>query len=156
MDVEIPITEAIDMDLKHFQTLLEPIKDWLLSKKVVIYDTESDGVGATHSLEKTREYHLYDVAKDTHLNIWRRTKDKKTKNNAYSHDSAREKIREFIKSAEVIMAYEPANNDRNRLKELFGNEEYDALIAPKVHCLKKAVINRQGEQVCLSTRSYPT
>ena len=140
--VDISVMAAIDKDLKHFRGLLEPIKDWLLSDKVFIYDTESDGVGATHELEKTREYHFFDVAKEIHLNIWARTKDKNQKNPDYSHDSAREKIREFIKSAEYLIAYEPPSNDRNRLRALFGNEEYDALIAPKVICLKKAVINR--------------
>jgi hypothetical protein len=140
--VDISVMAAIAKDLKHFRGLLEPIKDWLLSDKVFIYDTESDGVGATHELEKTREYHFFDVAKDKHLNIWARTKDKISTNTDYSHDSAQKMIMSFIQDAEVLIAYEPPNNDRNRLKELFGDTVYESKIAPKVICLKKAIINR--------------
>ena len=142
VDVEIPILEAIDIDKEHFKSLLEPISDWLLSKKVVIYDTESDGVGATSLLEKTREYHFYDIAKAEHLNIWVRTQDKKRTNSDYSHDLARQQILTFLQDADFIIAYEPPNNDRNRLKELFGDSVYESEIAPKVICLKKALINR--------------
>jgi hypothetical protein len=35
--VDISVMAAIDKDLKHFRGLLEAIKDWLLSDKVVIY-----------------------------------------------------------------------------------------------------------------------
>lgn len=46
--------------------LLEPVCDMLLSPKVIVYDTESDGVGASCGLEQTREYHFYNVTKQDH------------------------------------------------------------------------------------------
>jgi hypothetical protein len=66
--VEIPI-EAVNLELHHYVELLEPVSNWLLSEKVVIYDTESDGVVASNTLEKTREYHFYDCSAKAHLNI---------------------------------------------------------------------------------------
>lgn len=135
------IADDIAASPEYFASLLEPVSDVLLSSKVIIYDTESDGVGATHTLEETREYHFYNVAKQEHLNITARTKSKVV-NPAYSHQDARSKILAFIKHADYLVAYEPPSNDRNRLKSLLGEEDYEQHVAPKVVCLKRAVVNR--------------
>ena len=140
--VEIPVIKAIDLAPEHYKELLEPISDWLLSEKVVIYDTESDGVGA-NTLEKTREYHFYDCSTKKHLNIWASRKGKNGKlNPLYTHETARNQILSFIRDAEFLVAYEPPSNDRIRLKSLFGDAVYDKDIAPKVIDLKRAVVNR--------------
>ena len=139
--VEVSIADDIAASPEYFASLLEPVSDVLLSSKVIIYDTESDGVGATHTLEKTREYHFYDVEKQDHLNITARTKSRIV-NPAYSHQDAQSKILAFIKDADYLVAYEPPSNDRNRLKSLLGDEDYEQHVAPKVVCLKRAVVNR--------------
>ena len=139
--VEVSIAARIDLSPDYFAALLEHISDVLLSPKVIIYDTESDGVGAKHDLDLTREYHFYNVAKQEHLNITARFKNK-TINTTYSHEDARSKILAFIKHADYLVAFEPPSNDRNRLKSLFGEEVYEAHIAPKVVCLKRAVVDR--------------
>lgn len=88
---EISVAARIIKSPDYFASLLEPISDVLLSSKVIIYDTESDGVGASYGLEKTREYHFYNVAKKEHLNITARFKNK-TVNPEYSHEDACVKI----------------------------------------------------------------
>ena len=139
--VEIPVIEAVNLALNHYAKLLKPISDWLLSEKVVIYDTESDGVGATNALEKTREYHFYHCSTKKHLNIWVRRKDG-TPNPFYTHETAREQILSFIGDAEFLVAFEPPSNDRYRLKSLFGDAVYEEEIEPKVIDLKRTVVNR--------------
>ena len=89
-----------------------------------------------------REYHFYDVSAKKHLNIWARTKSKHTRNPNYSHDYARTKIRPLIQSSEYLIAFEPPNNDRYGLLELFGQAFYASEIAPKVICLKKELIDK--------------
>jgi hypothetical protein len=112
----------------------------LLARNVIIYDTESDGVGATHSLEKTREYHFYNLASGTSLNIWARKKNGRV-NPIYTHENAARQIISFIDSADFLVAYEPPSNDRNRLKGLLGDEVYTTQIQPKVVDFKRKVIN---------------
>ena len=141
VDVEISVAARIALSPDYFASLLEPISDMLLSPKAIIYDTESDGVGASYDLDSTREYHFYNVAKQEHLNITARFKNK-TVNPDYSHEDARVKILAFIQDAAYLVAYEPPSNDRNRLKSLFGDEEYEAHIAPKVVCFKRGVVSR--------------
>ena len=124
----------------QFAFLLAPYKDWLLSGSVIIYDTESGGVGATHALEKTREYYFYSVPSGELLNIWARKKDG-TPNPEYSHQEAARQILSFIKNADFLIAYEPPSNDRLRLKSLLGNEVYAAQVEPKVVDFKRTVVN---------------
>jgi hypothetical protein len=118
---------------------LAPNEEWLLSGYVIVYDTESDGVGATSSLALIREYHFLDVATGETLNVLARRKGRLPEP-LYSHDSARQQILSFIESAEFLVAYEPPSNDRNRLS-LFGDEVYPAQVEPKVIDLKRTVIN---------------
>jgi hypothetical protein len=74
----------VNDNLEYFVSLLAPFQDGLLSNKVIIYDTESDGVGATHALELTREYHFYSLATGKPLNVWARKKDGRV-NPKYTH-----------------------------------------------------------------------
>jgi hypothetical protein len=112
----------------------------LLSSNAIIYDTESDGVGATHALEFTREYHFYSLATGKSLNIWASKKDGRV-NPTYTHKEATHRILSFIDSANFLIAYEPPSNDRNRLKSLLGDQVYAALVEPKVVDFKRTVIN---------------
>ena len=75
------------------------------------------------------------------MNITARYKNK-TVNPGYSHEDARIKILAFIQDADFLVAYEPSLCDRNRLKSLFGEAEYDTHIAPKAVCFKRGIVNR--------------
>jgi hypothetical protein len=138
-DVKLPVAQVVNDNLEYFASLLAPFQDWLLSNNVIIYDTESDGVGATHALELTREYHFYSLATGKPLNVWARKKDGQV-NPTYTHKEAARQILSFIDSADFLIAYEPPSNDRNRLKSLLGDQVYAALVEPKVVDFKRTVI----------------
>jgi hypothetical protein len=139
-DVQVPIVQTINDNPTYFASLLAPFQNWLLSSNVNIYDTESDGVGATHALELTREYHFYSLATGMSLNVWARKKDGRVYP-IYTHKEAARRILSFIDSADFLIAYEPPSNYRNRLKSLLGNQVYAALVEPKVVDFKRTVVN---------------
>ena len=159
-DAEQPVAQWVNDNPKFFARLLIPFKSWLLSKKVIIYDTESEGVGATYILEKTREYYFYDMPTKHELNILVRTKSGVV-NSQYSHADARVQILAFIQDCDYLVAYEPPSNDRNRLKSLFGNDVYEALVKPKVIDFKRTIINSLinkslgGQLIYLPGRTQP-
>jgi hypothetical protein len=93
-----------------------------------------------HLLELTREYHFYNIETGMSLNIWARRKEGRVNPN-YTHEDAREKILDFIKDAEYLIAYEPPSNDRNRLKSLLGDEIYTDKIQTRVVDFKRELIN---------------
>lgn len=161
-DAEHSVAQTVNDNAEYFTRLLIPFKSWLLSKKVIIYDTESDGVGATWCLNQTREYHFYDIENKATLNVWSRTKNGRI-NPSYTHENARRDIRSFIQNADYLIAYEPPSNDRNRLKSLFGNDVYEALVEPKVIDFKRTIINSlittdnslKGQLIYLPGRTQP-
>ena len=140
-DVEYAVTQVVNENIEYFAGLLVPYQDWLLSSNIIVYDTESDGVGATNLMEKTREYHFYNVATGTSLNVWARKKDGRI-NPEYTHKEAARQILSFCRYADFLVAYEPPSNDRNRLKSLLGIEMYTAQVEPKVVDFKRTVIGR--------------
>jgi hypothetical protein len=111
-----------------------------MTLKGITWLTNSDGVGAKYTLEKTREYHFMKVGSNESLNIWPRRKTGLVNQN-YTHDDARKKILAFIQDADYLVAYEPPSNDRNRLKSLFGADVYEANIEPKAIDFKRTVID---------------
>ena len=90
-------------------------KEWLSCNIFIIYDTESDGRGATHTFEKTREYFFFNLATKEELHILRRTKFCLV-NPDYSHQNASLEIRSFCRNARFLVVCEPPCNDRNRLE----------------------------------------
>lgn len=140
-EVETPVAQKVNENLEFFADLLIPFRPWLQSNnEVIIYDTESDGVGATHALDKTREYHFHNVKTGTSLNIWARRKNGVV-NSDYNHLGAARQILSFIESANFLIAYEPPSNDRNGLKSLLGKEVYAAQVNTKVIDFKRSIIN---------------
>ena len=124
----------------HFSSLLFNFKEWLSCNNVIIYDTESDGRGATHTLEKTREYFFFNLATKEELHILRRTKFGQV-NPDYSHEQAAQAIRSFCRTARFLVAYEPPSNDRNRLKSLLGETVFEAEFQEKCIDFKNSAVN---------------
>jgi hypothetical protein len=139
-DVTLPVAQVVNDNPQCFASLLAPFKNWLLSGNIIIYDTESDGVGATHILELTREYHFYSLATGKSLNIWARKKNGRV-DPEYTHQEAARQILSFCQNADFMIAYEPPSNDRNRLKRLLGDQVYAAQVEPKVIDFKRTIIN---------------
>jgi hypothetical protein len=114
---------------------LQPVQHILQASNVVLWDTESDGVGSTHDLSKTREYYLHNLMTGKSLHILR-------DNPNYRHDIAAQQITEFIQDVDLVVAYEPTHCDRLRLKALLGEFEFE-LLAKKLKFVdfKRSVID---------------
>lgn len=138
-DVLVPVALRLQENPLHFSSLLVNFKDWLSCENAIIYDTESDGRGATHTLEKTREYFFFNLATKETLHILRRTKSGQV-NPDYSHEQAVLDIRSFCQNARFLIAYEPPSNDRNRLKSLLGETVFEAEFQEKCIDFKNSVV----------------
>ncbi|KAJ3080279.1 hypothetical protein HK100_010191, partial [Physocladia obscura] len=125
-----PILHVIYQQKANFQKLLHGAADVFLSKQIVIWDTESDGVGGTHELAKTRQYFFRNLLTGASLNILRDSPD-------YSHQLARNRILQFVQDADYLVAYEPGSCDRNRLKELLGVDLYNQHLDRKLRDFKR-------------------
>ncbi|KAJ3378542.1 hypothetical protein HDU80_002829, partial [Chytriomyces hyalinus] len=109
-----PILHVIYQQKANFQKLLH----------------ESDGVGGTHELVKTRQYFFRNLLTGASLNILRDSPD-------YSHQLARNRIIQFVQDADYLVAYEPGNCDCNRLKELLGVDLYMQHLERKLRDFKR-------------------
>lgn len=138
-DVLVPVALRLKENPAHFSSLLLNFKDWLSCNNVIIYNTESDGRGATHTLEKTREYFFINLATNEELHILRRTKLGQVNPN-YSHEQASMDIRSFCRNARFLVAYEPPSNDRNRLKSLLGETIFEAEFKNRCIDFKNSVV----------------
>ncbi|KAJ3085201.1 hypothetical protein HK100_009128, partial [Physocladia obscura] len=94
-------------------------KGIIVSESLVIWDTESDGVGGTHTLELTREWGFLNLSTRDTLHVFR------------GDPAAKTKILEFLHGVSYLVAFEPKGCDRNRLQELLSPNEF-GLILPKL------------------------
>ncbi|KAJ3410431.1 hypothetical protein HDV05_003793 [Chytridiales sp. JEL 0842] len=134
----VPIYAQLKSNQESFRNALQPVQHILQAPNVVVWDTESDGVGSTNDLPRTREYYLRNLTTGKSLHIIRDTP-------TYSHELAARQITEFIQAVDFVIAYEPSNCDRLRLKALLGDDEF-ALVANKFVDFKRLVIDRVIEK----------
>ena len=88
-----PISMCFDKDRKYFQEALSSFTDLISGKKILIWDTVSDGKGGTHTLSKTREWFLRGLDDGKTLNLRRYLNDvEREPDPKYSDDSAAIKI----------------------------------------------------------------
>ena len=120
--------------------------DILGAEDVVIWDTESDGVGGTHDLKLTREWGFmklstlvsYSIVVSVHytniffqesLHVFR------------GDPAAKTKILNFANGASHLVAFEPKGCDRNRLQELLSPNEFQ-LIRPKLKDFRRNIFDK--------------
>jgi hypothetical protein len=119
--------ESVGNALQHGQHIFH-------ASNVVVWDTESDGIGSTYELSKTREYYLHNLTTGKSLHILRDTP-------VYRHELAAQRVIEFLQDVDIVIGYEPSHCDRLRLKSLLGDDEFD-LVANKFVDFKRCVLDR--------------
>jgi hypothetical protein len=116
------------------------------AKRIIIWDTESDAVGAGHSLDLTREIYCQELNTDRTLHIRRYMNDAepRTPNDSFSVKSAAEQFMAFQQGVDYLVAYELPNNDRNRIKEILDavDDTWYPFIEHKFVCFNRAVISK--------------
>ena len=95
----VSIQERLDSEPVHFKNLLRHSSLLFRAERIIIWDTESDAVGAGHSLDFTREIYCQELNTDRTLHIRR-----------YMNDGV-----------DYLVAYEPPSNDRNRIKHFLDS-----------------------------------
>ncbi|KAJ3220800.1 hypothetical protein HDU78_000834, partial [Chytriomyces hyalinus] len=125
-----PLIRTLRANRNLFRQLLGPSTLQILAAnldKIAAFDTESDGVGAKHTLQLTREYLFVNLSTSVNDSL-HLVRDDPT----YNHENARKQIIQYVLGLEVIFAYQKQNVDSNRLKSLLGNDIFATNIAPKV------------------------
>jgi hypothetical protein len=144
-DVTLSIQERLDADKSHFKHLLRHSAPLFKAKRIIIWDTESDDVGAGHSLDSTREIFCRELNTERTLHIRRYLNDvdPRTCDDSFSVESAARRFMAFQQGVDYLVAYEPPNNDRNRIKEILDavNPSWYTSVQKKFVCFKRAVIS---------------
>jgi hypothetical protein len=142
----ISIQERLDSDPTRFKNLLRHSSLLFRAKRIIIWDTESDAVGAGHSLDSTREIYCQELNTDRTLHIRRYLDDvePRTPNDSFTVKSAAGQFMAFQDGVDYLVAYEPPSNDRNRIKEILDavDASWYPSIAHKFVCLNRAVISK--------------
>jgi hypothetical protein len=161
--IVIPIETRFETDHNHFRESLSAFKQLIAGKRVAVWDTESDGVGGTHTLSMTREWCFQGVDDNDKIHIRRYLNDigydsnagtdLRTKNPAYTDEFTAIAIKDFIDRYDLVFAFEPKSCDRNRLKELFdkSNPDWYPAIQHKLmdfsrDCIKSICHTKYNEQ----------
>ena len=141
------LAEWLDLNSEYFCKNLGDGKNILSSENLVIWDTESDGVGGTHTLELTREWGFLNLS--TGVSWFLFSSDNNVFNNreqdtlhVFRGDpAAKSKILEFLNGANYLVAFEPKGCDRNRLQELLSPTEF-GLIRPKLKDFRRDLFDK--------------
>ena len=172
----IPIGTRLGAQQVNFKQSLSKFKHLIAGKRVAIWDTECDGVGGTHTLSMVREWYFKSVDTNEKLHIRRYLNDEgydskagtdtRTKNPAYDDKAAAIAIKSFIDKYDLLFAFEPKSCDRNRLKELFDNENpewYPSIIHKLtdfsrccIKCICHTKYNQQENMIYLTDLCQPT
>jgi hypothetical protein len=106
-DVAVSIQEQIYFDKPHFKHLLRHSAPLFNAKRIIIWDTESDCIGAGHTLDKTREIYCRELNTERVLHIRRYMNDDEPRipNDSFSVKSAAEQFMEFHKGVDYLVAY---------------------------------------------------
>ena len=131
-DCTVSIQERLQSEPAHFKNLLLHSSLLFRAKWIIIWDTESDAVGGGHSLDLTREIYCQELNTNRTLHIRRYMNDVEPRipNRSFSVESAARQFMEFQDGVDYLVAYEPPNNDRNRIKEIL--DSVDASWYPSV------------------------
>ena len=127
LDAETLIPLQSRLSNAHFKSLLEPFSCIFKydQSRILVWDTECDGVGGTNTLPETREWFFHCIQGQT-LHIRRYLDDNPIKsqripNPDYTDHQAAHEIFQIIQNYDYIIAFEPKGCDRNRLKSLFDS-----------------------------------
>ncbi|KAI8619555.1 hypothetical protein BC830DRAFT_1103850 [Chytriomyces sp. MP71] len=95
--------ETIQQDVEHFGRLLQPVSHGLHSKRLVVWDTEHNGVGGSNDADGVRE--LVFLFVDT-------------------KDTAALTILDIAARCDYLVAFERGGCGRNRALSLLGNDRW--------------------------------
>ncbi|KAJ3107519.1 hypothetical protein HK100_003572 [Physocladia obscura] len=124
-EVKILLAEWLAKNHERFRQLVGDSAGILTSENVVIWDTESDGVGGTHALEKTREWGFRKLASGVYTSFI--LTPHLQKYSVILQESLhlkrgdlnlKQRLLTFLSGASYLIAFEPKGCDRNRLQEL--------------------------------------
>ena len=145
-DCTVSIQERLISDKPHFKYLLRHSALLFNAKRIIVWDTESDAVGAGHSLEETREIFCHELNTPRNLHIRRYLNDvePRSHNDSFSVDSAAREFMAFQDGVNYLVAYEPSSNNRNRIKKILDavDDSWYPSICHKFLCLKRAVVSK--------------
>jgi hypothetical protein len=115
----------------------------LLNGKVIIWDTENDGRGASGTLAQTRQWGFKKLYADQAVLDVHHTP-------AYTYQDARGAILQFLADADFLLGFENKSVDRNRLRALLDHTDeelklvvgstYEA-IQPKLRDIRRDLID---------------
>ncbi|KAJ3409398.1 hypothetical protein HDV05_004456 [Chytridiales sp. JEL 0842] len=137
------LAEWLISNSKDLPEMLGDSKNILDAENLVIWDTESDGVGGTHTLELTREWGFLKLSTHETLHVYR------------GDSSAKTKILEFVNGASHLIAFEPKGCDRNRLQELLSPTEFK-LIRSKLVDFRRDIFDKFSTTNHLDKSRYYT
>jgi hypothetical protein len=142
----VSIEERLNDEKSQFKHLMRHSALLFNAKRIIIWDTESDDVGAGRSLDSTREVYCQELFTNRVLHIRRYMNDIEPRkpNDSFSIESTPRNFMKFQDGVDYLIAYEPPSNDRNRIKKILDevDESWYPSIKHKFICLKRALLSK--------------